>query len=397
MLAGFSLGADVFGRAGQQFADNVERCYRRAAQDDLYVTYTIIPPQDDRSRSGAEHREPKQVRVVRERDDGIVVRGAQMLGTGAAVSDLVLVACLPPLKPGDEEFAVSFVVASGAPGLRWYCRRPYAPAISSAFDYPLSARFDETDALAVFDDVFVPWDQVFVYRDVELSRAQFEETTARIFGNTQAQIRLACKIKFLLGLAHQIVTVNRVDQLPPVQEKLGELASWASIVEGLILASEASAADRGGAFIPNPRYLFAAMGLQADLYPRVLHLVRELSGGGMLQVPSSVEDLHSEDTAADVARYFNSPGVGAEDRVKLFKLAWDAVGSEFAGRHHQYEMFYAGPPHVLKAMAARHFGYEEPVRLVTDFLASYDAGPLAVTSVGAADSGATARAGRTER
>jgi 4-hydroxyphenylacetate 3-monooxygenase len=372
MLAGFSIGADVFARGGTQFAHNVRRLYQRVAEEDLYVTYAIIPPQDDRSKAGAEHAEPKQVRVVKERDDGIVVRGAQMLGTGATVSDLVLVACLPPLKPGDEDFALSFVVPCGASGLKWYCRRPYALDKPSVYDYPLSTRFDETDALAVFDDVFVPWEQVFVYRDVDLSRAQFDDTPARILGNTQAQIRLATKVKFLIGLAHRIVSTNGIEKLPPVQEKLGELASLAAVVEGLVLASEATASERDGAVIPNPRYLFAAMGLQAEIYPRVLSLLRELSGGGMLQVPSSSQDLVSDRTAADVARYFNSPGVDAQQRVKLFKLAWDAVGSEFGSRHHQYEMFYAGPPHVLKALAAKHFGYEEPAGLVDDFLRGYD-------------------------
>lgn len=379
MFAGFAIGADVFGRGGEQFADNVRRFHRRIAEDDLYVTYTIIPPQDDRSRSGAEHAEPKQVRVVDERDDGIVVRGAQMLGTGATVSDFVFVACLPPLRPGDEDFAISFAVRVGAPGLRWYCRRPYAIDKPSVFDYPLSTRFDESDALAIFDDVFVPWDQVFVYRDVELSRAQFDDTPARVFGNTQAQIRLATKIKFLIGLAHKITTANQIAKLPPVQEKLGELASWAAIVEGLVLASESTYLRQHGAAIPNPRYLFAAMGLQAEIYPRVLHLVRELSGGGMLQVPSSTQEFAKELTARDVARYFNSPGVEAEERVKLFKLAWDAVGSEFGGRYHQYEMFYAGPPHILKGLSAKHFGYEEAVDLVDEFMKTYDLDTVSAT------------------
>lgn len=372
MFAAFELGSDVFGRGGPEFAENVIRFRRQLAAADLYATYTIIPPQDDRSRVGREHSEPKQVHVVAERDDGIVLRGAQMLGTGAALADFVFVACLQPLRPGDEEFAVSCAVACCAPGLTWYSRRPYALEKPSRFDYPLSTRFDETDSLAVFDDVFVPWDQVFVYRDVEISRAQFDQTYARAFGNSQAQIRLTAKVKFLIGLAHRICETNRVVSFPAVQEKLGELAAWAAVVEGMVLASEAAATEVDGVFVPAERFIFAAMALQSDLYPRILHLIRDLAGGGMLQVPSSVVEFTHPDTAADVARYYSSPGVDAVDRVKLFKLAWDAVGSEFAGRHHQYEMFYAGPPFVLKMMAAQKYGYDEPIALVADFLATYD-------------------------
>ena len=125
---------------------------------------------------------------------------------------------------------------------------------------------------------------------------------------------------------------------------------------------------------PDPRALYGAMGLQAELYPRVLAIVRELAGGGVLQLPASVQDMINPATRKDVDRYIQSPSVKAEERVKLFKLVWDAVGSEFAGRHHQYEMFYAGAPFVAKGHAYRNYGYEKPVADVEDFLASYTVG-----------------------
>jgi 4-hydroxyphenylacetate 3-monooxygenase len=117
------------------------------------------------------------------------------------------------------------------------------------------------------------------------------------------------------------------------------------------------------------------MGLQAEIYPRVLAILRDLAGGGVLQVPSSVDDLRNPATRADVDRYVQSPGLSAAERVKLFKLVWDAVGSEFAGRHHQYEMFYAGAPFVVKGYAYRNYGFDEPLHDVDAFLASYDENP----------------------
>src|SRR5207247_2036064 len=98
-------------------------------------------------------------------------RGAQMLGTAAALADYLFLSCIHPLSPGDEDYAISLVVPVNAAGLRLYARRGYAVGQPSLFDYPLSTRFDESDALVVFRDVFVPWEQVFVYRDVELTRA----------------------------------------------------------------------------------------------------------------------------------------------------------------------------------------------------------------------------------
>ncbi len=372
-LAGFAGAPEVFAKAGPRYAGNVARFHRKAAGEDLYCSYVIVPPQVDRSKT-AQGQEERflQAGVAAERDGGIVIRGAQMLGTGAAISDVLLVSCIVPLKAGDEDYANTFVVPLGAPGLKLYCRTPFATGKPSAYDYPLSTRFDESDAFAVFDDVFVPWENVFAYRDVELLRAQFFDSAAHVLGNTQAQVRLGVKMKFILGLARKIAAATRVDSFPGVQEKLGELASLAAIVEGMVLAAEASSSvDRHGVARPNPRFLYGAMGLQAELYPRALQILRELCGGGVLQVPSSYRELLSPETAPDLQRYVRSPGLAAEERIKLFRLAWDLVGSEFAGRHLQYEMFYAGAPHVAKGYAHRHGGGEDAAALVDAFLSTY--------------------------
>lgn len=372
-LAGFASAPGLFDRNGREFSHNVTRFYERLLAEDLYVTYVIIPPQVTRSGTAASWDEDLiQVGVAEERDDGIVVRGSQMLGTGTAVADYLLVSCIKPLTPADERYALTFVLPVATPGLKVYCRRPYAEGQPSLFDYPLSTQFDESDALVVFDDVFVPWENVFVYRDVDMVRSQFFSTSAHVLGNTQAQIRLIEKMKFLLGLARHTAAMNGIDQLPPVQEKLGDLASLAAIVEGMVIASEAtSSIDDYGVARPNPRFLYGAMGLQSEIYPRTLQTIRELVGGGVIQLPSSRAELLDPESRADMDRYVRSPGHDSVDRIKLFKLVWDAIGSEFAGRHHQYEMFYAGAPFVAKGYAFRNYGYDEPVAAVQSFLDSY--------------------------
>ncbi|MDP8958157.1 MAG: 4-hydroxyphenylacetate 3-hydroxylase [Actinomycetota bacterium] len=373
-LAGFASGPSVFDRNGRELGRHVTDFYRRLLDEDLFVTYVIIPPQVSRATTAhGWEGELIQVGVAEERPEGIVVRGSQMLGTSSAVSDYLFVSCIKPLQPEDSDHALSFVVPIGARGLKLYCRRPFAMDQPSRFDYPMSTRFDETDALVVFDDVFVPWEEVFVYRDVEGIRAQFFQTAAHVLGNNQAQVRLVNKMQFIIGVARKIAQVNQIDAIPSVQEKLGDLASLAAIVEGMVLASEATAVEDGfGVMKPNPRFLYGAMGLQAETYPRALHLLRELAGGGVMQLPSSYRELVSEETRGDMERYVQSPGYPTEERVKLFKLAWDLVGSEFGGRHHQYEMFYAGAPFVAKGYAYRNYGYDEVVAEVEQFLAGYD-------------------------
>ncbi|MEW2386446.1 4-hydroxyphenylacetate 3-hydroxylase N-terminal domain-containing protein [Micromonospora sp. NPDC047707] len=372
-LAAFAAAPKVFTREQRDFSANVTAFYRRLLAESLYVSYAIIPPQYSRATTAhGWEGDFVQVGVVEEREDGIVVRGSQMLGTGATVSDEVLVSCIKPLAADDKDFAVTFVLPVATPGLKFYCRRPYAPGQPSTFDYPLSTRFDESDALLVFDDVFVPWERVFVDRDVAGLRAQFFDTGAHVLGNSQAQIRLVTKLKFLLGVARKITQVNGIDRFPQVQESLGELASMAALLEGAVLAAEyASTVDERGVCRPAARYVYGAMGQQAELYPRVLHIIRELVGGGVLQVPSSFKELTNPQTRADMDRYVQSPGTPSQERIKLFKLAWDIVGSEFAGRHHQYEMFYAGAPFVAKGYAFRGYDYTEPLAVVESFLSSY--------------------------
>jgi 4-hydroxyphenylacetate 3-monooxygenase len=386
-FAGFASAPELFdeGRAG--FGAHVKELYRRVVEDDLYMSYTIIPPQNSVARAGAPaDARVAQAGIVEERGDGIVIQGAQMLGTGSALSDLLFVSCVKPLRPGEEDFAISFVTPVACEGVKLYCRRPYAVGQPSSFDYPLSSRFDEPDSMAVFDQLFVPWENVLVCRDIDLVRDQFHRTSAHVLGNTQAQTRFTTKLKFLLGLALGVVEANALGLLPAVQDKLGELASLTALVEGMVLAAEASASvDAYGICKPNPRFLYGAMGLQSEIYPRVLHIVRELSGAGVIGTPSSYLDLLSDETEPDLAHYLAESSEDLETRVKLFKLVWDAIGSEFAGRHHQYEMFYAGAPFVTRGYAQRNYGFDEPRALAQRFLDSYSLAEL--TDLAAAPGG----------
>jgi 4-hydroxyphenylacetate 3-monooxygenase len=372
-LAGFASAPELFSRARAGTGDNIVRFYRLVRDNDLYVAYVIIPPHVDRTQIGRGQADAYvQVGVVTEKDGGIVVRGSQKLGTGAVLADELFVSYMVPLKPGEEDYALSFAVPIGTPGLKLYPRRPYATSATSAYDYPLSARFDEGDALAIFDDVFVPWERVFVYRDVELTRNQFFLTPAHILGNTQAQVRLAVKLQFIAGVGRKIAAMSHADATPQGSDILGDLAFLAASAEGMVLAAEANCRlDERGVAVPDARFLYAMMGQQAELYPRALHLLRLLTTSGVIGLPDSYREMLSPETASDVERYVQSPGFASEEHIKLHRLAWDLIGSEFASRHHQYEMFYAGAPCIGKAHAVRAYRYEEAVAQVDRFLSSY--------------------------
>jgi 4-hydroxyphenylacetate 3-monooxygenase len=372
-LAGFASRPDVFARGGQHFADNVVRFYEDARDNDWYVTYVIAPPQIDRSKPAHQQEDPfLYAGVSAERDDGVLIRGAQMLGTGVVLSDYLLLSCIVPLRPGDEAYAISVAIPVGAPGVKVYSRRSYAAAASSVFDYPLSSRFDETDSLLVFDEVFVPWERVFVYRNLELVSAQWTQTPAHLLGNNQAQIRFSTKLDFLTALALRVAQMNGSASLPPVKGALGEIAAYASMVRGLVAGQEQNCRiDEYGVAWPGAAECYANMTLQSRIYPMLLDMVRDLCGGGLIQLPSSVKDFANPQIAADLHRYVQSPGTPSDQRVKLLKLVWDLIGSEFGSRHHQYEMFYAGAPFVTKMRMFDMYDFSRGERLVDHALASY--------------------------
>ncbi len=365
-FAGFAAKPSIFAAVGAQFAENVVRFYEYARDNHLYISYAIVPPQIDRSKPAHQQSDPTlHAGVVAERDGGIVLKGAQQLATGAALSDWLHLSCIHPLQPGDEAYALSVAMPISAPGLKIYTRRPYATGATSAFDYPLSSRFDETDALVVLDDVFVPWEHVFVYRNIALCRDQWWRTPAHVLGNHQAQVRYATKLRFLMGLAKRLTAITGSGSLPPVQIMLGEMAAIAAIVENMVTAQEASATvDEEGVVWPWRAALYAVMSLQAELNPRLIDMARELAGGSMIMLPSSVKDFANPETAADLERYVHSPGYPAKERVALLKMLWDLIGSEFAGRHQQYEKFYGGASFLVKQNMFRTYDFARAERLV---------------------------------
>ncbi|MFQ6330052.1 4-hydroxyphenylacetate 3-hydroxylase family protein [Nocardia sp. CWNU-33] len=373
-IAAMAAHRNIFDEQGERFGDNITRFYQRVLDESLYLAYVIIPPQVSRDTIASGWGEDfLQLGVVSSNDEGITVRGSAMLATSGAVADELFVSCIKPLKAEDKDFAVSFAIPMAAAGLKLLERRPYAPTATSVYDYPLTTQFDETDAFAIFEDVFVPWDRVFVDRNPDVLNRSFQESGAHVFANWQAQARLSVKLDFILGIAHRIASMNKVDKFPGVVEKLGELASLASSVTASLHAAEYDAIVDAQSFaVPSRPAVYGQVARQAELYPRVIGIIRDLCGGGVLQVPSGLADMRSDITRPDIDKYVVSPGVPAEDRIKLFKLAWDVIGSEFAGRHQQYEMFYNGAPFLTKMWAYQQYDYATATKRVDDFLAQYD-------------------------
>ena len=370
-VIGQRMGLEVFTNHGPARAKALADYVDYAARNDLFLTYVIVNPQADRSKDWGDQVEELVAQIVDEDAAGLTIRGAKMLGTSSIMANEVFVANLQPLKPGEEALAFSCALPMNSAGLRVLSRKSYEAHAVSVYDNPLSARFDENDALLYFDNVKVPWERVFVHRDTDMCRAQFHDTPSHVFQNYQSQIRLSVKIKFLVGLAHKITEAIGTTNMPQVREQLGALAANAGMVKAMLCGMEASGTQRGEYFLPNRHLMYAAQVVTQDLYPRLINLIRDLAGGSLIMLPSSFRDWTNPELASILHRTQRSPNFTSEDKVKLLKAAWDAIGSEFGSRHTQYEMFYAGARFVATGHSYRTFDWGAACGMVDHLTSTY--------------------------
>jgi len=229
-------------------------------------------------------------------------------------------------------------------GLRQICRTPYDHGDQDAFDHPLASRFEESDSLLIFDRVLVPWDRVFVYRDVALCNAVFPDSALRNHTAHQTNTRALVKLQFAVGLAVAVARAIKADQFLHVQQMLGECLGYIEMVKSALVRSEIEHETVAGGHVrASLAPLLALRGLLPTAYPRIVEVLQTIGAGGLMMMPSGA-DFAAPEIASDVARYYQGAGTASLDRVKLFKLAWDLAGDAFGSRQLQYERYYAGDP-----------------------------------------------------
>jgi len=371
-LSAYAGGAAFLAAAEPRFGANAVRLHEEIREADWSLTHSLIPPQANRSVGPAQQADPYlAARVKQETDSGFVVRGCRMLAT-LPIADAILVLPSTLLKatPDDAPYAFGFVVATDAPGLKLICRESLDYG-GSHFDHPLGSRFEEMDAVVVFDDVHVPWENVLLYRDVERCNAANLRTGAVAGMAHQVVIKNIAKCEFVLGLAALLVDTIAAEGFQHIQEKLAELWVNLETMRALLRVAEVDATrDEWGVVQPAWNPLDAARNLFPRLYPRMIEILQQIGASGLVAMPTEGE-LRGP-LADDIRRYYQAARADALERIPLFRLAWDTAVSAFAGRQVLYERFFFGDPvRMAGALVAAHDAeiraYAERVReLVRD-------------------------------
>ncbi len=361
------------------FQDNAERWYRRFAEQALFLNHVLINPPVDRNKPVHEV-DDVYVHVVRERDDGIIVSGAKMLATGSALTHATFVAqnSAAHLEQGKaEDYALVFIAPMNTPGKTLIARRSYEQTAESPWDNPLSSRFDENDAIVIFDEAFIAWENVLVYRDVAKATGFYPASGFMNRYTLQAGTRLAVKFDFVCGLIAAALEANGTAAFRGVQAQLGELMGWGNLMWALTAALALDPQEGpGGMAIPKAEFAVLVRLFGAMAWPKVEEVVAQTLGGSPLVVPSSNRDLQNAELRPLIDRFYRGSTGDAHDRIKLFKLLWDAVGSEFGARHTLYERNYGGNHEQVRLdvlnFARRRGRLEEMQALVARCLAEYD-------------------------
>ncbi|MBI5829139.1 MAG: 4-hydroxybutyryl-CoA dehydratase [Chloroflexi bacterium] len=312
---------------GTTYSARVAAYRAHCATNDLALAGAITDVKGDRSKRPSEQARPDYyVRIVERRSDGIVISGAKTNITAAPYVNEYIVVPTRAMGPGDEAFAVSCAVPVNAQGVRVIARPDRA---KSEFDFPLSARHFHVEGTIIFDQVFVPWEKVFLAGEWQYAGAVADAcaTWHRFAG-------LAYKgpgADLLLGMAQLIAEYNGVANASHIRAKIVGLIQYAESIRVFGRAAARDCEYFAGLACPNA--LLANMGkyIFASGYHEAVRAVQEIAGGATVTAPSS-RDFENPETREYVERYFGGvEGVSTENRLRAFKLIMDMTASEYAG------------------------------------------------------------------
>lgn len=365
VLMAFASSTELLAGKENCFPENITKFYQHARENDLSMTHTFVNPQVNRAQFYFEDtEEPIAAKVVDKNEQGIVVKGARLLATQGGITDEILVFAAGGVTDKANGFA--FSIPSNQKGLRFVCRESFVGG-ESTFNYPLSSRFEEMDTIVVFDNVVVPWDRVFYYDNIAVSNTFMAASSFQPFTLHQAISRQIVKTEFVLGIVQSIIDTINIGEYQHVQEKTSEIVVALETMKALVINSEVEAkVDEWGFMRPDRTTLQIAINIFPRIYPRFTEIIQLLGASGLMSIPT--EDSFHSTVRKDLDQYLQAKSQNAEERVRIFRLAWDLTMSSFGTRETLYERYFFGDP--IRLSSQLYFSYDksEYVKRVEDFL-----------------------------
>lgn len=336
------------GMGQADFAANMQNYYDYVRKNDKVLTHTLVNPQKSHAvAKEGKYDDEVALHVVKETDAGIIVKGARLLATLGPLADEIEVFPSTLLRGSEENipFAFAFAIPINTPGLKLIARDTYDHG-KSEFDAPLSSRFEEMDAVVIFNNVLVPWERLFMYREPLLCNQAFAATNAVVHMMHQVACGKLAKAEFMVGLMTAIAQSSGKDKDLHVKGQIAEVMMMTETVRALLYSAEEQAhEDQWGNFVPLRRPIDTSRNLFPKFYPRMVEILQLLGSSSLMATPAEAD--FSNALAGDVEQYFQLSNADSKDRVAMFRLAHDVCVSGFGNRQALYERFFFGPPAIM--------------------------------------------------
>jgi 4-hydroxyphenylacetate 3-monooxygenase len=366
LVVGLLDFADGLTRVDPRWGANARTYYQHCTSRDLCLTHALNDQFYDRTKRASEQSDPDLIlHVVGETSAGPIVRGLRTLATLAPLADEALVYPNRPRGLDEPDYALAFAIPMNAKGLKIVCRDLYAEH-APPDRYPLTTRFDEIDASLIFDDVVVPWERVFVYRDPKLAAAF--HGGIRGWSAYSMMIRLIVRLETFLGVTQLLTRWANRDRTPDVQGVLGSLAADIQVLRACVQAGEANAVRTPGGFLA-PAVLSAYRLFGIDASDRAERSVADALTS-YLMVTGGTSDLTNPELGPFVERYFRSGAPSTAEHLKVLAIAADLVMSPFATRTRLYERLQSGEPEMIRRRLYNDFKETGPADRVQRFVAT---------------------------
>ena len=374
IFSAWAGSAEYFSQNRPEFKKNVINYHEFIRENDVTLTHALVNLQRRRGPTPTDVLSDEvALTLVKETDAGIVVKGSRTLATLGPISDEIAIYPVASHRLDEEaqRQSFSFSIPCDTPGVKFLCRESFDFG-RSHFNHPLGSRFEEMDCLVFFDNVLVPWERVFLLRDVELCNGYAAGTQSDTHTGHQILNRCLVKAEFTLGLADLVVETLGSGAIPHVQEQVAELITHRDALKACLRAAEADAApNRYGMMCPDFSYIRAGRTMFGrSMYPRMIEIIQLLGTGSLMALPGEAD--FDSPIGAEINQYLATDTADARERAKLFHLAWDASCSAFSGRQVLYERMFGGSP--ARTAQAMYTNYDkEPFKQkVRQFLAQED-------------------------
>ncbi|WP_102348594.1 4-hydroxyphenylacetate 3-monooxygenase, oxygenase component [Bacillus sp. Marseille-P3661] len=369
VLMVLNAASTLFSFQDQKCAENFRAYFEYVRENDLSLTHVFVKPQTNRAQNNNNNNNNEEgiisARMIDKTADGIIIKGARILATQAGMTDEILVY---PVGSHivDESFAYAFAIPCNTPGLKFLCREAYIKGDSN-YNNPLGTRFEEMDAIVVFDNVLVPWDRVFLHGNIIANSFLYDQSSFIEHVGHQIVSKNIIKTEFMLGVIQLIIDTINIGKFQHVQEKLSEVVIALETLKGFVCSAEMGAkVDQWGTMTPDPNPILAAINYYPRIYPRFSEIIQLLGASGLIALPS--ENDFKSPIKSELDHYLQSFDRNGQERVKLFRLAWDIGMSSFGSRQTLYERFFFGDPVRLAETLYNQYDRTHAIHLAQSFL-----------------------------